>query len=181
MVSLSDLGWYFVFCVVCYTLFYSSMSLIWEVKWSVNIRSEVKWTELKCCEWVYNIFFKLCVEMGVLSSNQFSLIFLYNLTHGFFTWSVFYFMYSVLWSMLFYFSMSWYNFLCYCILSLCYCILLFYCAVRCYLFFCVLFLLLVMYVCLFVQGGSNMTGTNCDLFTHKSSRSYLNHLVHIVL
>ena len=28
-----------------------------------------------------------------------------------------------------------------------------------------------------VQGGSNMTGTNCDVFTHKSSRSYLNHLV----
>jgi hypothetical protein len=28
-----------------------------------------------------------------------------------------------------------------------------------------------------VQGGSNMTGTNCDLFIHKSSRSYLNHLV----
>jgi uncharacterized membrane protein YsdA (DUF1294 family) len=28
-----------------------------------------------------------------------------------------------------------------------------------------------------LQGGSNMTGTNCDLFTHKSSRSYLNHLV----
>jgi hypothetical protein len=28
-----------------------------------------------------------------------------------------------------------------------------------------------------VQGASNMTGTNCDLFTHKSSRSYLNHLV----
>jgi hypothetical protein len=24
-----------------------------------------------------------------------------------------------------------------------------------------------------------MTGTNCDLFTHKQSRSYLNHLVHI--
>jgi hypothetical protein len=24
-----------------------------------------------------------------------------------------------------------------------------------------------------------MTGTNCDLFTHKSSRSYLNHLVHM--
>ena len=23
-----------------------------------------------------------------------------------------------------------------------------------------------------------MTGTNCDLFTYKSSRSYLNHLVH---
>ena len=23
-----------------------------------------------------------------------------------------------------------------------------------------------------------MTGTNCDLFTHKSSRSYLNHLLH---
>jgi hypothetical protein len=28
-----------------------------------------------------------------------------------------------------------------------------------------------------VRGGSNMTGTNCDLFTHKQSRSYLNHLV----
>jgi hypothetical protein len=28
-----------------------------------------------------------------------------------------------------------------------------------------------------MQGGSNMTGTNCDLFTYKSSRSYLNHLV----
>ena len=28
-----------------------------------------------------------------------------------------------------------------------------------------------------LQGSSNMTGTNCDLFTHKSSRSYLNHLV----
>jgi hypothetical protein len=28
-----------------------------------------------------------------------------------------------------------------------------------------------------IQGGSNMTGTNCGLFTHKSSRSYLNHLV----
>jgi hypothetical protein len=28
-----------------------------------------------------------------------------------------------------------------------------------------------------LQGGSNMTGTNCDLFTHKWSRSYLNHLV----
>jgi uncharacterized membrane protein YdbT with pleckstrin-like domain len=26
-----------------------------------------------------------------------------------------------------------------------------------------------------------MTGTNCDLFTHKSSRSYLNHLVIIIL
>jgi hypothetical protein len=38
-----------------------------------------------------------------------------------------------------------------------------------------------MYVCIYVyrrnvQGGSNMTGTNCDLFTHKSSWSYLNHL-----
>jgi hypothetical protein len=29
----------------------------------------------------------------------------------------------------------------------------------------------------FLQGGSNMTRTNCGLFTHKSSRSYLNHLV----
>jgi hypothetical protein len=30
---------------------------------------------------------------------------------------------------------------------------------------------------LIVQGGSNITGTNCDLFTHNESRSYLNHLV----
>jgi hypothetical protein len=30
-----------------------------------------------------------------------------------------------------------------------------------------------------IQGGSNMTGTNCDLFTNKSSRSYLNHLVQV--
>ena len=29
----------------------------------------------------------------------------------------------------------------------------------------------------YIQGGSNMTGTNCDLFTHKSSLSYLNYLV----
>jgi hypothetical protein len=29
-----------------------------------------------------------------------------------------------------------------------------------------------------IQGGSNMTRTNCDLFTHNQSRSYLNHLVH---
>jgi hypothetical protein len=29
-----------------------------------------------------------------------------------------------------------------------------------------------------IQGGSNMTGTNCDLFTHILSRSYLNHLVY---
>ena len=28
-----------------------------------------------------------------------------------------------------------------------------------------------------IQGGSNMTGTNSDLFAHKQSRSYLNHLV----
>jgi hypothetical protein len=32
-----------------------------------------------------------------------------------------------------------------------------------------------------ILGGSNMTGTNCDLFTHKSSRSYLNHLVVVSL
>jgi hypothetical protein len=30
---------------------------------------------------------------------------------------------------------------------------------------------------LYLQGGSNMTGTNCDLFTHNQSRSYLNHFV----
>jgi len=28
-----------------------------------------------------------------------------------------------------------------------------------------------------VQGGSNMTGTDVTRFTHKQSRSYLNHLV----
>ena len=28
-----------------------------------------------------------------------------------------------------------------------------------------------------VQGGSNMTGRNCDLFTHNQFRSHLNHLV----
>jgi hypothetical protein len=32
--------------------------------------------------------------------------------------------------------------------------------------------------CLVIQGGSNMTGTNSDLFTHNQSRSYLNHLVY---
>jgi hypothetical protein len=32
-----------------------------------------------------------------------------------------------------------------------------------------------------LQVGSNMTGTNCDLFTHKSSRSYLSHLVYYIL
>jgi hypothetical protein len=31
---------------------------------------------------------------------------------------------------------------------------------------------------LYIQGGLDMTGTNCDLFTHKQSRSYLNHLVY---
>ena len=31
-----------------------------------------------------------------------------------------------------------------------------------------------------IQGGSNMTWTNCDLFTHNQSRSYLNHLVYTV-
>jgi hypothetical protein len=30
-----------------------------------------------------------------------------------------------------------------------------------------------------IQGGSDMTGTNCDLFTHNQSRSYLNHLVYL--
>jgi hypothetical protein len=37
--------------------------------------------------------------------------------------------------------------------------------------------LILLYSVTQIQGGSNMTGTNCDLFTHKSSRSYLNHLV----
>ena len=32
-------------------------------------------------------------------------------------------------------------------------------------------------ICFKIQGGSNMTGTNGDLFTHNQSRSYLNHLV----
>jgi hypothetical protein len=33
------------------------------------------------------------------------------------------------------------------------------------------------FVNMYVQGGSNMTGTNCDVFTHKSSWSHLSHLV----
>jgi hypothetical protein len=33
------------------------------------------------------------------------------------------------------------------------------------------------FIAAIIQGGSNMTGTNCDLFTHNQSRSYLNHLV----
>jgi hypothetical protein len=32
-----------------------------------------------------------------------------------------------------------------------------------------------------VLGGSNMTRTDCGLFTHKQSRSYLNHLVYMNL
>jgi hypothetical protein len=39
--------------------------------------------------------------------------------------------------------------------------------------------MLLDHIRIIVQGGSNMTGTNCDLFTHKQSRSYLNHLVHM--
>ena len=35
----------------------------------------------------------------------------------------------------------------------------------------------MIHVSFIIQGGSNMSGTNCDLFRHKSSRSYLNHLV----
>jgi hypothetical protein len=33
------------------------------------------------------------------------------------------------------------------------------------------------YIYIYIQGGSNMTRTNCDLFTHNQFRSYLNHLV----
>jgi hypothetical protein len=36
-------------------------------------------------------------------------------------------------------------------------------------------------ITLYIQGGSNMIGTNCDLFTHNQSRSYLNHLVGVGL
>jgi hypothetical protein len=47
--------------------------------------------------------------------------------------------------------------------------------------FCLLTFIAIKYNCqlvnLKVQGGLNMTGTNCDLFTHNQSRSYLNHLV----
>jgi hypothetical protein len=35
--------------------------------------------------------------------------------------------------------------------------------------------------CPYIQGGSNMTRTDCGLFTHNQSRSYLNHLAHIIL
>jgi hypothetical protein len=43
----------------------------------------------------------------------------------------------------------------------------------------VIIVIIVYNILYIVQGASNMTGTNCDLFTHKSSRSYLNHLVYI--
>jgi hypothetical protein len=33
----------------------------------------------------------------------------------------------------------------------------------------------------YIQDGSNMTGINCDLFTHNQSWSYLNHLVFIII
>jgi hypothetical protein len=36
-------------------------------------------------------------------------------------------------------------------------------------------------VMVIIQGGSNMTGTNCGLFTHNQSRSYLNHLVYSLI
>ena len=32
-------------------------------------------------------------------------------------------------------------------------------------------------MCMYEQGGSDMTGTVTGLFTHKQSRLYLNHLV----
>ena len=89
-------------------------------------------------------FFKLCIEMGVLYSNYFSLIIFVQLDTWFLylIWVVSY-MFCVVCSMLFYSCTSSYNFLCYCIL-------LFYCAVYCYLFFCVL--LLVVYVYLTVYN-----------------------------
>jgi len=34
---------------------------------------------------------------------------------------------------------------------------------------------------LYIQGGSNMTGTDVARFTHKQSRSYFNHLVYIYI
>jgi hypothetical protein len=59
------------------------------------------------------------------------------------------------------------------------------CMYVCIYVLCMYICYVCMYVCLYVcvcmyeQGGSNMTGTNCDLFPHKSSRSYLNHLVYM--
>jgi hypothetical protein len=50
-------------------------------------------------------------------------------------------------------------------------------APRLHMFICFGLQLYVAAVHIDLQGGSNRTGTNCDLFTHKSSRSYLNHLV----
>jgi len=38
---------------------------------------------------------------------------------------------------------------------------------------------IIQYTVTIIQGGSNMTGTDCLQFTHKKSRSYLNHLVYI--
>jgi len=39
----------------------------------------------------------------------------------------------------------------------------------------------VMLCYVILQGGSNMTGTDVARFTHKQSRSFLNHLVYYIL
>jgi hypothetical protein len=50
------------------------------------------------------------------------------------------------------------HFLCYCILSLYYYILLFYCAVHCYLFFCALYLVMYVYLSVYIVLVNTATG-----------------------
>jgi hypothetical protein len=79
--------------------------------------------------------------------------------------------------MLFYSSMSWYSSSCYYILSLCYYIFLFYCAVHCYVFFCVLFLVMYVYltvhiVLLTLPPGVNPIAVNKYQSIYLSNSSY---------
>jgi preprotein translocase subunit SecG len=45
----------------------------------------------------------------------------------------------------------------------------------------IIIIIMIIIIIIIIQGGSNITGTNCDLFTHNQSRSYLNHLVIIII
>ena len=101
-------------------------------------------------------FFKLCVEMEVLSINYFSLIFLYNMTHGFLTWSglVFYLLCVVV--VLFFYVMV--HFLYY---SIIFCVTVFFCFIVLFIVInsSVFFFLLCMCTCLYILYFN--TGTGC--------------------
>ena len=42
----------------------------------------------------------------------------------------------------------------------------------------IVYIYIYIYIYIHTQGGSNMTGTDCGLFTHNQSLSYLNHFVY---